>query len=112
MRLNVRPTFKPADKHREAIFFLLTNALVVFGLVAFDNSFAILESFPSLFPNFAGLPSPTLLVKAFLIPTSSYDAYRIKGFQEALKRLREKSRSFYLASGVFHGRLRIDLILL
>ena len=32
--------------------------------------------------------------------------------QQALARLRTKSRSFYLASGVFQGRLRIDLILL
>ena len=32
--------------------------------------------------------------------------------QQALGRLRAKSRSFYLASGVFQGRLRIDLVLL
>ena len=34
------------------------------------------------------------------------------GLQQALRRLRAKSRSFYLASGVFQGRLRVDLILL
>lgn len=37
---------------------------------------------------------------------------RITGLSQALVRLRKKSRSFYLASGVFQGRLRIDLILL
>ena len=46
------------------------------------------------------------------MPTGQYDQDRIDGMQEALSRLRQKSRSFYLASGVFHGRLRIDLILL
>ena len=46
------------------------------------------------------------------MPTSNYDDDRLEGMQQALARLRAKSRSFYLASGVFQGRLRIDLILL
>lgn len=52
------------------------------------------------------------MIQALLIPTSSYDEDRIEGLQQALGRLRAKSRSFYLASGVFQGRLRIDLVLL
>ena len=47
-----------------------------------------------------------------MVQTAHYDNDRIVGLQEALARLREKSRSFYLASGCFQGRLRIDLILL
>ena len=97
---------------REAVFFLLTNVLIVFGLVAFDNASAILQTFPSIFSHVPDLPSPILLVKSLLVPTSQYDQDRIEGMQEALSRLRKKSRSFYLASGVFQGRLRIDLILL
>lgn len=97
---------------REAFFFLVTNTLIVFGLVAFDNALAILNAFPILFPTTAPLPSPIKLVKALLVPVSQYDDHRIKGLQEALNRLRRKSRSFYLASGSFQGRLRIDLILL
>lgn len=58
------------------------------------------------------LPSPILLVEALLIPTASYDDDRIAGLQQALGCLRAKSRSFYLASGVFQGRLRVDLVLL
>ncbi|KAL8992168.1 MAG: hypothetical protein Q9169_007312 [Polycauliona sp. 2 TL-2023] len=96
----------------EAFFFLVTNTLIVFGLVAFDNALAILNSFPLLFPNVDPLPSPVQLVKALLVGTSHYDNERIVGLQEALKRLRKKSRSFYLASGCFEGRLRIDLVLL
>ncbi len=96
----------------EAVFFLVTNVLIVFGLVAFDNALAILYAFPTLFPSIPSLPSPILLVQALLTPTCAYDDDRIDGMQQALARLRAKSRSFYLASGVFQGRLRIDLILL
>lgn len=96
----------------EAVFFLVTNVLIVFGLIAFDNAFAILQTFPSLFRTVPGLPSPLLLVRALLVPSSAYDDDRIRGLQQALARLRAKSRSFYLASGVFQGRLRIDLVLL
>lgn len=96
----------------EALFFLVTNALVVFGLVAFDNAVAVLEAFPRLFPTLPSLPSPILLVKALLTPTTSYDGDRIQGLTDAVRILQRKSRSFYLASGVFQGRLRMDLILL
>jgi 15-cis-phytoene synthase/lycopene beta-cyclase len=96
----------------EAVFFVVTNILIVFGLVAFDNALAILQTFPSVFPSVPSLPTPVLLVRSLLTPTSAYDDDRIAGLQQALARLRAKSRSFYLASGVFQGRLRIDMILL
>ena len=96
----------------EAIFFLLTNVLIVLGLIAFDNAFAVLAAFPDIFPEIPTLPSPILLIRALLVPTSDYDDERIEGLQQALARLRAKSRSFYLASGVFQGRLRVDLVLL
>ncbi|KAI4248518.1 MAG: hypothetical protein L6R40_001080 [Gallowayella cf. fulva] len=98
--------------YREAFFFLVTNTLIVLGLVAFDNALAILNTFPDLFPDVQSLPSPVQLVKALLVRPSRYEDERILGLQDALKRLRKKSRSFYLASGCFQGRLRIDLILL
>jgi len=96
----------------EAIFFLLTNTLIVFGLIAFDNAIAILDAFPFHFPSPSALPSPVTLVRALLLPASAYDSDRINGFKQAVTRLQQKSRSFYLASGVFDRRLRIDLILL
>lgn len=97
---------------REATFFLATNVLIVFGLIAFDNALAILHAFPAIFPKVPSLPPPVVLVRALLVPTRAYDVGRIKGLQQGLARLRAKSRSFYLASGVFEGRLRIDLIIL
>ncbi|KAI1632563.1 hypothetical protein F4809DRAFT_656188 [Biscogniauxia mediterranea] len=100
----------------EAVFFLATNALVVFGLVAFDSGVAVLDTFPELFfvpgaPR-TQMPSPTLLVRAVLIDPDKYDMARVRGLREAVDTLRRKSRSFYLASAVFSGRLRIDLVFL
>ena len=96
----------------EAIFFAITNILIVFGLVAFDNAMGVLVTFPNLFPKVPTLPSPVMLVQALLTDTCKYDTTRIAGIQDAVNRLRCKSRSFYLASAVFSGRLRVDLILL
>jgi 15-cis-phytoene synthase/lycopene beta-cyclase len=96
----------------EAVFFLVTNALIVFGLVAFDRGLAVLNTFPELFPEIPATASPLLVLKAVLINPSKYDMERVRGIREAVARLRRKSRSFYLASSVFPGRLRIDLVLL
>ncbi|KAH0844197.1 Bifunctional lycopene cyclase/phytoene synthase [Fonsecaea pedrosoi] len=96
----------------EAVFFLLTNTLIVWGATAFDNAVAILDSFPGNFPTVPGIPPPTLMFKALFLDTSKYDTARLHGLRNAHTVLAKKSRSFYLASGVFVGRLRIDLILL
>ena len=105
-------TLWPGLEIEEAIFFLLTNCLIVFGLVAFDNAVAILDAFPAHFRRAPGLPSPALLVRALLLPAGAYDDDRILGLQQAVDRLQQKSRSFYLASSTFSNRLRIDLIIL
>lgn len=96
----------------EAIFFLLTNTMIVFGLIAFDNAIAILDAFPDRFQNTPSLPSPVLLVKALLLPAASYDQERLLGLRQATSRLQKKSRSFHLASATFDRRLRIDLTIL
>lgn len=96
----------------EAVFFLVTNTLIVFGMVAFDRGLAVLYTFPDKFPNAPQTPSPSLLIKALFTDPAKYDMVRIKGIREAVVTLRRKSRSFYLASSVFPGRLRIDLVLL
>lgn len=91
---------------------MVTNCLIVFGLVAFDNALAVLYAFSpfeSLVPEWA---SPVLLVKALLMPASEYDEQRIVGLQEAVATLRSKSRSFFLASSAFQGKIRLYLIVL
>lgn len=97
----------------EALFFLVTNTLIVFGMVAFDNALAILHTFPSLFPDPAPqLPSPLVLMQALFVSPKKYDDARLEGLREAVHRLKRKSRSFYLASSTFQGLLRTDLLLL
>lgn len=96
----------------EAVFFLATNTLIVFGLVAFDHALTILLTFPELFPKVPELPRPSLMMTALFTSSSKYDWYRVEGLKQAVSRLQKKSRSFYLASSTFSGRLRIDLILL
>ncbi|KAH8197697.1 hypothetical protein TruAng_008156 [Truncatella angustata] len=96
----------------EAVFFLVTNALIVFGLVAFDRGMAVLNTFPKLFPEVSSTPSPSMLLKGVLLDRSKYDMERVRGIREAVCTLKRKSRSFYLASSVFPGRVRIDLVLL
>ena len=105
-------TLWPGLEIEEAIFFLLTNGMIVLGLVAFDNAVAILDAFPAHFPRIPTLPSPLLLVRALLLPASAYDDDKILGLQQSVERLRKKSRSFCLASSTFQGRLRIDLTIL
>ncbi|KAF1838502.1 Lycopene beta-cyclase [Decorospora gaudefroyi] len=96
----------------EALFFLLTNALIVCGQVAFDNALAVLHTFPTLFADPSLLPSPATLMRALLTPCSKYNNARLTGLDEAVRRLKRKSRSFYLASATFPGPLRADLLLL
>lgn len=102
----------PGLEVEEALFFLVTNTLVVFGLTAFENAVAVVEAFPDLFSVVPVLPSPSLLMGALFLSPSKYNMARVVGIREALVNLSAKSRSFYLASSIFSGRLRVDLVLL
>jgi 15-cis-phytoene synthase / lycopene beta-cyclase len=96
----------------EAVFFLITNMLVVWGSCAFDTAITIIDAFPDTFSAPNGPPLPGLMIKSLLLPSHAYDTDRLDGIRIALTVLAKKSRSFYLASGVFAGRLRLDLVLL
>lgn len=96
----------------EAVFFLATNVLIVFGLGAFDNALAVIDAFPDAFASAPECPSLVALVQALFVPWTEERKARIVAIQEAVQRLCKKSRSFYLASSTFMGRLRIDLVLL
>ncbi|KAK3383525.1 Phytoene synthase [Lasiosphaeria ovina] len=96
----------------EAVFFLATNMLIVFGLAVFDQYLAIIFAFPHIFPTVTRSPTPLMLVESRLLDSSKFDLGRLQGIADAVHRLKRKSRSFYLANALFSGRLRIDLILL
>jgi 15-cis-phytoene synthase / lycopene beta-cyclase len=102
----------PGLEIEEALFFLVSNTLVVFGLTAFENALAVLEAFPDQYPIVPTLPHPRLMMEACFVSPSRYDTLRINGIRAALANLSAKSRSFHLASSIFAGRLRVDLILL
>ncbi|KAK3940596.1 Phytoene synthase/Lycopene cyclase [Diplogelasinospora grovesii] len=96
----------------EATFFLVTNTLIVFGMATFDQYLAVIYAFPDLFPTTPRAPTPLMLVQSRLADPSTYDMERVDGIIDAVNWLERKSRSFYMASAAFSGRLRIDLILL
>ena len=86
--------------------------MIVFGQIAFDHAVATLDAFPDTFPTVTQCPSPIVAMKALFLPVSTFDSSRVSAFSDAMHRLKQKSRSFYLASSMFDGRLRIDLVLL
>jgi 15-cis-phytoene synthase/lycopene beta-cyclase len=95
----------------EALFFLLTNILVVFGQVAIDMTLAVLDN-SEYAADQHDWPTIWEVIKALATPIDHYDETRIIGLRDSICRLKMKSRSFYLASAAFHGPLRYDLILL
>ncbi|KAF2669846.1 Lycopene beta-cyclase [Microthyrium microscopicum] len=96
----------------EAIFFFLTNVLVVFGQIAIDTTLAIIENTGNTNPCPSTLPGPVEIFNAIITPYTAFDDSRTAGLKDGVSRLKAKSRSFYLASAMFRGNLRNDLILL
>ncbi|GAA6016262.1 hypothetical protein JCM10207_000450 [Rhodosporidiobolus poonsookiae] len=94
----------------EAVFFLLTNVMIVFGLIACDYCLAVhdLRSYDtgrsSVFPPLADF-FPILLNS----PVAKQRA-RIDDLRAAIGILSVHSKSFSTASMVFDGRLRLDLL--
>lgn len=86
--------------------------LIVFGLLTFDYALTVRETFSDRYPASPRFPSPWLAVQILLASTDEATNERIRGLKQAIARLEKKSRSFFLASAAFSGRLRIDLIML
>ncbi|GAA6040552.1 hypothetical protein JCM8097_005460 [Rhodosporidiobolus ruineniae] len=96
----------------EAVFFVLTNVMIVFGLVACDYCLAVhdLRSYDSktssVFPPLSSF---------FPILVNTPDAKQhqlITDLRAAIEILSAHSKSFSTASMVFDGRLRLDLLAL
>ncbi|KAB8221220.1 Lycopene beta-cyclase [Aspergillus novoparasiticus] len=97
----------------EVLFFLITNILIVFGLVCIDYAIAMatcelvqspeaVQSFPSYF---------RVLVR-FVTNKYHPDKRFVTSLGKAVERLAASSQSMYMGSAMFQGPLRIDLILL
>ncbi|KZS90812.1 terpenoid synthase, partial [Sistotremastrum niveocremeum HHB9708] len=96
----------------EATFFLLTNMLIVYGLVAVDHACAIIDAFPKLFPEVRAYKTPPFmsLVKALLIPPARYPISELDNLKDAVTVLQRHSKSFHFASMFFPDSCRIWLL--
>nr|WDW19273.1 terpene cyclase [Penicillium meliponae] len=98
----------------EAIFFLVSNIMVVFGLISVDHGIAIAE-YETVASDSASKATPSLYRIAWQYlagPKKFYDLGFLRGLSAAIDKLAQKSQSMYLGSAMFQDRLRVDLILL
>ncbi|KAJ6104419.1 Bifunctional lycopene cyclase/phytoene synthase [Penicillium sp. IBT 18751x] len=98
----------------EAVFFLITNVMVVFGLVTVDHALAIAEYDTVMSkPADSRQPSVAQIFWSYMTSQSrSFDVRFLEGLNAAIEKLSQKSQSMYLGSAMFQDRLRIDLVLL
>ncbi|KNG87786.1 hypothetical protein ANOM_004608 [Aspergillus nomiae NRRL 13137] len=99
--------------YREVVFFAITNALVVFGLVTCDVALAI-DQYDYLTSGTSSTKG-TSLKSAFTTVTVrrvEFNNQILDALCEATNCLHLKSPSMYLGSALFEGQLRIDLIFL
>ncbi|KIJ41483.1 hypothetical protein M422DRAFT_255388 [Sphaerobolus stellatus SS14] len=96
----------------EAFFFLVTNGMIVFGLIACDKAFSVLDVFPPVtFPSESTLSQ---LIKSHVValsfnPSSSHIDV-LEELEIASEILKKGSKSFYFASAGFGDRCRITLL--
>ncbi|RAL17586.1 Lycopene beta-cyclase [Aspergillus homomorphus CBS 101889] len=98
----------------EALFFLATNTMIVLGLIAVDHAIATAQYQIAAVPDEKNkaFPSFWALLVGYLRRDDIYDAAFITELLDAVNTLQKKSQSMYMASAVFQGQLRIDLIFL
>ncbi|GAA5840019.1 hypothetical protein JCM11251_006588 [Rhodosporidiobolus azoricus] len=96
----------------EAVFFLLTNVMIVFGLIACDYCLAIhdLRSYDSKASSV--FPPLSDFLPIILNNPDAKQRERINDLRASMEILSVHSKSFSTASMVFDGRLRLDLLAL
>ncbi|KAJ5128682.1 uncharacterized protein N7443_005801 [Penicillium atrosanguineum] len=98
----------------EAVFFLVTNVMVVLGLVTVDHALAMAE-YDMVMTKPADSHQSSIAQIFWSYMTSqwrSFDVRFLEGLNAAIEKLSQKSQSMYLGSAMFQDRLRIDLVLL
>ncbi|KAJ5113870.1 Bifunctional lycopene cyclase/phytoene synthase [Penicillium angulare] len=98
----------------EAIFFLMSNVMVVFGMVAMDHAIA-LEQYDMLMSETSKRSWKSLGRASWSYLTAKRSQLNVgflEGLYAAVKKLSEKSQSMYLGSAMFQDGLRVDLIFL
>ncbi|PYH67439.1 terpenoid synthase [Aspergillus vadensis CBS 113365] len=100
-----------SNSNREALFFLVTNMMIVLGLIGIDYAYA-LQEYKSLTRPAADKGTTLRTALSLLCSPPSIDESLISALSQAVYRLQEKSQSMFLGSALFQGHLRIDLIFL
>ncbi|KAI9925095.1 hypothetical protein MW887_006503 [Aspergillus wentii] len=96
----------------EALFFLVTNVMIILGQMAIDNAVA-LATYKVAISELASFPSFGELIALYIRERSAkVDEDFVDGLSDAVQRLAQKSQSMYMGSAMFQGQLRIDLIFL
>lgn len=99
---------------REALFFLMTNVMIVFGIITMDHALAIAE-YDVIISNSVDRHRPSfsqIFCSYMSGQRRSFDTRFLKGLNAAIEKLSQKSQNMYLGSAMFNDRLRIDLIML
>ncbi|RHZ66742.1 uncharacterized protein CDV56_108150 [Aspergillus thermomutatus] len=98
----------------EALFFLLTNTMIVLGLVAVDHAVAIAQyEIASGSTSSSEMPSFQKLFSMYMIDRRmEHDERFLESLADAVQRVASRSQSMYMGSAMFQGQLRIDLIFL
>ncbi|GAA5963806.1 hypothetical protein JCM8115_006338 [Rhodotorula mucilaginosa] len=96
----------------EAVFFLLTNVMIVFGMVACDYCLAVHDIRSYEKRSSSVFPAASEFLPILLWSPKPAEADRIKDLRNAIDILSAHSKSFSTASMVFDGRLRLDLLAL
>ncbi len=97
---------------------MVTNLLIIFGQVAFDRGYCILTMMtlnpPSASPNKLFLSAPSSVIASSAITSRYMDndtvIHHLDYLHDTSVILKQKSRSFWTASSIFEGPLRVDLI--
>ncbi|RAH47802.1 terpenoid synthase [Aspergillus brunneoviolaceus CBS 621.78] len=95
----------------EMLFFLVTNVMIVFGLVGFDYACAMADYTTICTGDAPGTTRDAVkdVLQAMIRPPAIH-ASAITDLQQAVARLHEKSQSMFVGSALFQGPVRVDLI--
>ncbi|GAA5864748.1 hypothetical protein JCM8547_008295 [Rhodosporidiobolus lusitaniae] len=96
----------------EAVFFLLTNVMIVFGLATCDYCLAVYDLRSYKTGKSSAFPPVSQYLPIILQQPEEQQRERIDDLRAAIEILSVHSKSFSTASMVFDGRLRLDLLAL
>lgn len=95
----------PADDLplEECLFFLITNVIIVLGGMAFDKSYALMDTYPADFPlrYGSGWPYVRQQIRAFATAECEMPIHVVDDVRQCADVLRAASKSFNMASLVF-----------